>query len=842
MKTGSLKRLLSGVLASSMLALSVPAVLAGNYTDVPDTDPAKDQIDILTDIGVIVGTSETEFSPDENVTREQMALLLFRLMLNKKDGGPVNTSPFKDLYDDTYHGAISWANASGYILGTGASTFEPLEGISLQDAMTMLVRALGQSSPSMNNGYPWTYIDAGIKLGLDRGLEHISYSETLTRAETAVILYNALTAEYLVPKTLSNGMTVYEATTIIEKVFGYEMDEATLVATNDYSLTGTTVIKDNYVTLRYKDDNNVERSMTVSFDQLDLDGNANDYIGKSFKVIYSVEGTSKLINVLSAVEVSEIETYTNASVNTKNSYVTIGGTNYTVVEEYSDALSTNNNELLVFAYENDKTLTQITTLDALNNRLGLYRIDLVFYGDSDVASIAIMRNFQVGELKIDKNGKINIAGNLKANELTGGYRNEAGAENGEYVLYYFNSQTKELIIAEVLDIISGLVTRITSTSAKVAGESFTLGNPKAGISANSIAQLLTIGAKAQIAVYNGCILAVPGETVVSTNSAYLVAMSPALPVFTDGEFRYVITANIDGINRNIYVNNSNIQIGHVYRYIDNGEFFTLIAPEYDGNVILNGVNRFVQNALGVSEIAVIIDSAKATTIAKNGHTYFTLSAGEAELKASENGADNMKFVTDADTTIIVENNGTVQYKKGNYNSAFTVADGSRVAAIFDNEVGSVETLRYLYISDGSLGNYDVTAQQVRLLAVSGIVYEENTTYIEYMVFNYATGEVETRLTTVVGLNVGEVYALGTDGTIVDVDGNVTSGIVTGYTESTVTIGENTYALNADIKIVTLNEDLETESKEMKDAYNHTVDFVVDGNGVSLILIWNIPAA
>ena len=268
MKNGSIKRLFSGVLASTIVALSVPAVWAGSYADVLETDPARDQIDILSDIGVIVGTSETEFSPEENVTREQMALLLFRLMLNKKDGGPVNTSPFLDLYDDTYHGAISWANASGYILGTTSSTFEPLEGISLQDAMTMLVRALGQASPSMNNGYPWTYIDAGIKLGLDRGLEHIAYSETLTRAETAIILYNALTAEYLVPKTLSNGMTVYEATTIIEKVFGYEMDEATIVATNDYSLTGNTVIKDDYVTLRYKDDSNIERSMSVPFAQL----------------------------------------------------------------------------------------------------------------------------------------------------------------------------------------------------------------------------------------------------------------------------------------------------------------------------------------------------------------------------------------------------------------------------------------------------------------------------------------------------------------------------------------------------------------------------------------------
>ena len=125
-RNASFKRMICAVLAAMIVATGIPAVFARDYEDVTADHPHRDEIDILSDIGVIVGTSENEFSPDENVTREQMALLLFRLMLNKKNGGRVNTSPFKDLYDDTYHGAISWANASGYILGTSESTFEPL--------------------------------------------------------------------------------------------------------------------------------------------------------------------------------------------------------------------------------------------------------------------------------------------------------------------------------------------------------------------------------------------------------------------------------------------------------------------------------------------------------------------------------------------------------------------------------------------------------------------------------------------------------------------------------------------------------------------------------------------
>ena len=83
-----------------------------------------------------------------------MALLLFRLMIANDNAGPINSTSFTDLYDDTYSGAISWANASGFILGTSETTFEPTAGITLQDAMTMLVRALGHGSAQMNSGYP----------------------------------------------------------------------------------------------------------------------------------------------------------------------------------------------------------------------------------------------------------------------------------------------------------------------------------------------------------------------------------------------------------------------------------------------------------------------------------------------------------------------------------------------------------------------------------------------------------------------------------------------------------------------------------------------------------------
>ena len=392
------------------------------------------------------------------------------------------------------------------------------------------------------------------------------------------------------------------------------------------------------------------------------------------------------------------------------------------------------------------------------------------------------------------------------------------------------------MIHEVLDIVSGFVTRITATSAKIGGESFTLGNAKAGIPATSISALLSVGARAQVVVHNGTILGVISENIVSVNSTYLVAMSNALPVFVDGQFRYVVTANIDGISRNIYVSNQDVQAGKVYRYTVMNDVFTLIAPEMSEGVIVSGPGKFVQNGFGVNEMAVIIDSANGTTIAKDGHTFFTLSAGSASIAATADAGDNMKFVTDGNTMIVVVKNGETIVKRGTYNSAITVNDGAHVVAGFDNEVGSVETLRFLFVSDGSLGNYDSAAQTVRLLALTGIVYENNATFVEYLVFNYNTGVIETRLTSVVGLTVGEVYVIGSDGTIVNVNGAVNSGVVNGFTASTVTIGDDTFHITSATKIATIDVNLTLKNQTIEDAFEKTVDFVVDGDNVTLILI------
>ena len=820
------KQLFAAVLASLTIASGATAVSAKTYDDVAQGSRASTEISILSDIGVIRGTSENEFSPEAPVTREQMATLLFRLMLGRDDAGRGNTTPFLDLYDPYYNGAISWANAAGYIRGTSATSFHPKGGITKQDAMTMLVRALGQESAGMNAGYPWSYINQAVRLGLDRNLEDVGYADTLTRGETAMILYNALTAELLIPKTAANGMRYEEATSIIEEVFGYEMTDAVLSATNRYALDGAPVVKNGFVTFVTADG----RAMTVDGRQIAGD----EHLGETFRLIVKTEGGVR--TVLSAVPMSEREDFDAAAIDKKT--VKIGDVRYTLVGEYSDALATNDNELKLFAYGSGAELEQIESADELKPLLGFCRISLFRADGEETAKIGILTPFRVGRLDIDADGHVNLADGR--NDVS--VKNEPEAVNGEYVLYYYNKNTSSLVIADTLDIVSGTVKRLTNGTAKIDDAIYDLGNETAGIPADGIRAKLTLGKNATVAVYDGQIAAVIEGSVAASASQYLTALSDAYRIYEDGAFRYVMTAFLDGREQNIYVSDGTAQKGEVYRYIATDDAYRLIAAEAKDGVLLAGAKEFVQNRGGADEIALLIGSAKNSSVKADGRNTFVLDAGDADVLATSAGLDKVTFIVDENSEIVVCQRGGWSRKRGANLGDMAIADGAKITAIFRNEVGSVETLAYLCVSDGSVGAYDPDAASVRILGVNGQVFENGRSWTEYTAYNFAKGEIETVLSAEADLEKGRDYRL-------DAEGNVTGseqamcaeGLVTGYTSGTVSVDGTAYAIAKDMRAIRITKDNKLEEVRYADLYLKHVEFIAAGGEVKLLIEGADPA-
>lgn len=88
--------------------------------------------------GVAVGTSDTTFSPNENVTRGQTVAFLYR-----EAGSPFETGEdvFNDVNsNDYYFKAVSWATKNGITVGTGNGKFEPDMDCNRAQIVAMLYR------------------------------------------------------------------------------------------------------------------------------------------------------------------------------------------------------------------------------------------------------------------------------------------------------------------------------------------------------------------------------------------------------------------------------------------------------------------------------------------------------------------------------------------------------------------------------------------------------------------------------------------------------------------------------------------------------------------------------
>ncbi len=288
--TKFLTLVLAVLMMVSTFAMSTSAV----FTDVDvENDALYDAVELLSTLGVAKGTSETTFSPDELVTRQQMAAFIYRLMkAGKSVEGGANNSGFTDLADSTFFYMVSWAAQQQIIKGTSATTFNPTGNITLQDAYVMLVRALGYEKDEALP-YPFGYIDVAEDIGLDEDLpSSVNYDSALTRGNVAIILANAfyadmneVTTDYKLIGTGNAATYVpYDVPeTICHKIFGVEEETFVVTATEHYALGTTPLYNDTadidvIVGDRYDDAGNTLAN-GAQFDMADLglDGSSDDY-------------------------------------------------------------------------------------------------------------------------------------------------------------------------------------------------------------------------------------------------------------------------------------------------------------------------------------------------------------------------------------------------------------------------------------------------------------------------------------------------------------------------------------------------------------------------------------
>lgn len=110
---------------------------SAQYQDVEKTAWYHDAVDFAVQNGIMNGVSDTAFAPNDKLTRAMLATILYRI---DGDSGS-HEHPFTDVEKGSwYEKAVAWAYSSGVINGTGATTFAPNENVTREQAAAMLYR------------------------------------------------------------------------------------------------------------------------------------------------------------------------------------------------------------------------------------------------------------------------------------------------------------------------------------------------------------------------------------------------------------------------------------------------------------------------------------------------------------------------------------------------------------------------------------------------------------------------------------------------------------------------------------------------------------------------------
>ncbi len=185
-----------GIVAGTATDLQVYAMWCKIFADVPQGAWYKPAVDQISARGIIVGTGNG-FNPDGVTTRAMVAQILYSM-----EGSPAveGKSPYSDVGNSWYTNAVVWATRSGVVSGVGEGRFAPNEPITREQLAAMLWRYADRPTPAQTTlsfadaeeVSPWAtqaLCWAAEQKILQGYNNRVSPKNTATRAEAAQMIY-----------------------------------------------------------------------------------------------------------------------------------------------------------------------------------------------------------------------------------------------------------------------------------------------------------------------------------------------------------------------------------------------------------------------------------------------------------------------------------------------------------------------------------------------------------------------------------------------------------------------------------------------------------------------------
>ena len=189
----NLKKVLALVVALTMVLGTVGFAA---YTDVAEDANEYTAVSTLSSLSILTGYEDGSFKPDGDITRAEFATVVCRALGAKVSGSAV--TGFTDVPADHWASAyIAYCAGAGIVNGMGDGTFAPSANVTVEQAVKMLVVALGyEPMAAAKGGYPTGYMVVANTNGITEGVG--GQTAAATRADVAKLVYNALDVPMMV--------------------------------------------------------------------------------------------------------------------------------------------------------------------------------------------------------------------------------------------------------------------------------------------------------------------------------------------------------------------------------------------------------------------------------------------------------------------------------------------------------------------------------------------------------------------------------------------------------------------------------------------------------------------
>lgn len=340
--------------------------------DVKDTNLSK-VIGLLNALDIVLIDSNGNFNLGEITKRKEMAYSACKLMGVNDSFDSQNS--FGDLDEkEPLLQYINMANNLKLMNGYSSDTFAPNDSITIQQAVTILVKVLGYDEVAKSKGgYPAGYISIARETGILKGVE-ITIESLVDNGTLAKLIYNTLEADMIQQVKFSQGNfsgSITKGKNILGEVFGVK------------KLRG--VVTENYLTALTGESKIAKSNIKIDNVQYEKAENAfDDYLG--YEVDYYVNSYRGRDNIIFAYPTDNNIVLEVAS----DDLITPTRSQYNYYDEEGDLRSANITLNLDFIY-NGKAYPRYVQEDMIPN---VGKIKLIDNGDDGIYDVAFVEDYQ----------------------------------------------------------------------------------------------------------------------------------------------------------------------------------------------------------------------------------------------------------------------------------------------------------------------------------------------------------------------------------------------------------------------------------------------------------------